>query len=156
MSTNKDTDRDGSSKNEQLIKTITAFYDEFSTDQLSRLSDIYHDDVTFTDPIHQVQTLDDLTSYFKGIMTNVERCEFAFTEHVLADNNLFLAWQMRLAHPKLAKGREIVMPGVSQFKLRDGKVAEQQDFYDMGAMIYEHVPVLGWAINKVKQRLVDA
>lgn len=139
----------------KLIDAIKAFYDEFSVDSLDGLSDLYTDDVTFTDPIHQVQSLDDLRTYYKHTMENVDYCHFAFTDEALSGETLFLAWQMRFSHPKLAGGREIILPGTSQFNLRDHKVAEQRDYYDLGAMLYEHVPVVGYVIGKIKQRLVS-
>lgn len=139
-----------------LIERIKQFYDEFSVDRLDGLDTIYTEDVGFTDPIHQVTGLADLRNYFRGVMDNVEYCHFAFTEQACTGEWLFLAWQMRFAHPKLANGREIVMPGVSQFHLHDGKVRTQQDHYDMGAMLYEHVPVLGFVVNKIKQRLANS
>lgn len=138
-----------------LMDKIMDFYDDFKLENIDQLSDIYTDDVTFTDPIHQVQSLDDLQTYFKHTMENVEYCHFAFTERAFSGDWLFLAWQMRFVHEKLADGRELVLPGVSQFHIRDGKVAEQQDHYDLGAMLYEHIPVLGYFIKKVRDRLVS-
>jgi len=138
---------------DKLVTKIVEFYDEFKTEKLDELSEIYHEDVTFADPIHQVESRAELKDYFKDIMTNVEQCHFAFTDQAYRNGKLFLAWQMRMQHPKLANGREIVMPGVSQFELSDNKIAAQRDHYDMGAMVYEHVPVIGYLVKKVKSRL---
>lgn len=38
----------------------------------------------------------------------------------------------------------------------DSRITHHEDFYDMGAMIYQHVPVLGWAVKKINSRLVSA
>lgn len=138
-----------------LMDKIMDFYDEFKLDNLDRLNEIYADDVTFTDPIHLVQGIDDLEKYFKHTMENVEYCHFAFTERAFSGNWLFLAWQMRFSHEKLAGGRELVLPGVSQFHIKNDKVSEQQDHYDLGAMLYEHIPVLGYFVKKVRDRLVS-
>lgn len=137
-----------------IIEKLRQFYDEFAESSLDKLGDIYTEDVTFIDPIHQTNGLNDLKAYFKHTMGGVSQCHFAFDEQ-RGDNEVqFLTWQMRLIHPKLAKGREIVVPGVSELHIRDDKIRKQQDYYDLGAMLYEHIAILGFVIDKVKQRLV--
>lgn len=141
--------------NQELIDELKSFYDEFSTDNLDELDKLYHEEVSFTDPIHYVVGRDDLKAYFKHTMENVEYCHFAFDDELVGEDKAFLAWQMRFAHPKLGDGMEIVLPGVSYLKLEDGQIREQQDHYDLGAMLYEHVPLVGYVIDKIKQRLVN-
>lgn len=137
-----------------LIEKLQKFYDEFAESSLDKLDQIYADDVVFIDPIHQTHGIDDLRAYFKHTMSGVEQCHFAFDEQ-RGDNDVqFLTWQMRLIHPKLAKGREIVVPGVSELHIKDGKIGKQQDYYDLGAMLYEHITVLGYVVNKIKQRMI--
>ncbi len=36
---------------------------------------------------------------------------------------------------------------------RRGAVLHQRDYYDAGEMIYEHLPLLGWAVRGVKRRV---
>jgi len=139
-----------------LIQKIIDFYDDFKVSKLDELDDIYAESVSFLDPIQRVEGRDALTAYFKHTMENVEYCHFSFTEKACTGEHLFLTWQMRFSHPKLAGGRELILQGVSQFTLRDGKVHNQSDYYDLGAMIYEHVPVIGYLVGKVKQRLEHA
>jgi hypothetical protein len=33
------------------------------------------------------------------------------------------------------------------------RVVLQRDYYDAGEMIYEHLPLLGWAVRSVKRRV---
>mgnify|MGYP003837400599 CR=1 FL=1 len=89
-------------------------------------------------------------------MENVAECHFAFTDYAQNDKHLFVNWQMRLRHPKLSDGQEIVVPGVSHIEFKDDKIVMQRDYYDLGAMIYEHVSLLGYVIGKVKARMVPS
>ncbi|RUO81400.1 nuclear transport factor 2 family protein [Idiomarina tyrosinivorans] len=139
---------------EDVLDKLQSLYDEFTVERLDELDEIYHDNVSFSDPIHQVVGLEDLRGYLKNTMENVKYCHFAFDDQVVNDDRAFLSWQMRFSHPKLADGKEIVLPGVSKVRLKDGKVLEQEDYYDMGAMLYEHVPLVGYVIDKIKQRLI--
>lgn len=33
------------------------------------------------------------------------------------------------------------------------KIFRQRDYYDAGEMLYEHLPLLGWAVRGVKRRV---
>ncbi|WP_194755544.1 nuclear transport factor 2 family protein [Aliidiomarina indica] len=140
-----------------LLEKFKAFYDDLSLDSLKNLSDIYHDDVSFVDPVTQVNGLDDLKSYLNHGLANVSSCHFAIYEEMVNQKQAFVVWQMRLHHEKLAGGLEIVVPGTSHlvFSEDSHSIRHQVDYYDLGAMVYEHVPVLGWILGKVRQRMVD-
>ena len=142
-------------KREELLEQVKAFYAEMEASKLDALGDIYHDEVIFTDPVHQVNGLDDLKAYLGHSIENVDYCHFTFDHEMLDDKQAFLAWQMRFAHPKVRDGAEIVVPGVTHitFDEEAPKVRQHIDYYDMGALVYEHVPVMGWMTNKVKARM---
>jgi hypothetical protein len=38
-------------------------------------------------------------------------------------------------------------------EVQGDKVLYQRDYYDAGEMLYEHLPVLGWAVRGVKKRV---
>lgn len=139
-----------------VAKRLQQFYQQFSASSIAELGQVYHPQVVFVDPIHQVEGLSSLQRYFENILHGVDYCHFEFTHSALADAQLFLAWTMRFRHPNLGKGREIVVPGVSHCQIAEDRIIYQRDFYDAGAMVYEHVPVLAYVIGKVKQRLHSA
>ncbi|MGM0905538.1 MAG: nuclear transport factor 2 family protein [Pseudomonadota bacterium] len=141
--------------NSELVEKLKDFYDELKTENLDDLDDLYHEEISFTDPIQHVVGLEDFRKYLNHTMENVEYCHFAFDDECVGEGQAFLAWQMRYAHPKLANGMEIILPGVSYLTFEDGKIREQRDYYDLGAMLYEHVPLVGYVIDKIKQRLTD-
>ncbi len=57
-----------SSNNRPLwLNNFVSVYQTLSTDNLDLLSNIYHTDVTFIDPMHKVEGLDDLDlNLYKG------------------------------------------------------------------------------------------
>lgn len=145
-------------KHQQLIDRLKEFYAEMESSKLSELKEFYHEEISFTDPVHQVNGLDHVKEYLENSIKNVDYCHFTFTHELFDDNGGYLTWQMRFAHPKVRDGAEIVVPGVSQlaFDKDDDTIREHTDFYDMGALVYEHVPVMGWLTNKVKSRLKNS
>lgn len=142
-------------KHKELVEALKSFYEEMESSKLDKLSEFYHQDITFTDPVHQVNGLDHLKTYLENSIKNVDYCHFTFTDELFNDNGGYLTWQMRFAHPKVSDGAEIVVPGVTQFVFDEDedKIREHTDYYDMGALVYEHVPVMGWLTNKVKERM---
>ena len=59
---------------------------------------------------------------------------------------------MHLAHPSIAKGQPICVRGMTHIKYNE-KIYYHEDCYDLGAMIYEHVPVLQKIIRFIKNKL---
>jgi hypothetical protein len=61
---------------------------------------------------------------------------------------------MTFIHSKLAGGRPITSAGVTFLRSDDnGRVFHHRDYFDLGAMVYEQIPLLGRAINSIKRRL---
>ncbi|HSB97363.1 MAG TPA: hypothetical protein VLC91_12985 [Spongiibacteraceae bacterium] len=67
----------------------------------------------------------------------------------------YIRWQLFFSSPQLNSGREIVIPGVS-FIRGEEKIFYHEDFYDAGALLYEHVPLLGAAVRLLKRRMQQA
>lgn len=144
------------SQSELVAQQIQNFYLNFNQASINALAEIYHSEVEFVDPIHQVSGLPALQQYFANILHGVDYCHFEFGPSSVNQDQVFLTWHMRFRHPNLGKGDEIVVAGVSHCQLRDDRVIYQRDFYDAGAMVYEHLPVLRFILAKIKQRLNSA
>lgn len=144
------------SKLSPVTEGVMKFYQTFTLESLKNLADIYSEQIKFIDPVHETNGLDDLHHYFKATMTNVAECEFNFSDVVEQSDIVYLSWQMRFQHPKLSHGQDIFVDGVSRLHIAAGRVVEQQDFYDMGAMIYQQVPVLGAVVKSIKKRMASS
>jgi hypothetical protein len=46
-----------------------------------------------------------------------------------------------------------MLNGVTELRFTDGKVQSHYDHYDLGAMLYEHLPVMGSLIKLVKSKV---
>ncbi|MGC5703510.1 nuclear transport factor 2 family protein [Pseudomonas sp. NFXW11] len=140
---------------------MTDFLEGFARDfasldrhNLARLAQLYSDDIQFTDPLHQVQGLDRLQHYFAELYANVGDLRFEFHgADTCASNQGYLRWTMSYRHPRLKGGRLIQVAGCSHLHWRDGKVYRHRDYFDAGALLYEHLPLLGTAIAWLKRRL---
>ncbi|WP_244325806.1 nuclear transport factor 2 family protein [Shewanella aestuarii] len=137
-----------------IIEQFIALYQKLNKDNLHLLSDIYAVNITFRDPLHQVQGLEALTDYFANLYSNISFIEFDITEvfHSPSQQQVSLFWTMRYAHPKLNKGQAIHVDGMSKLQYND-KIFYHRDYFDVGQMLYEKIPFLGGLISMIKKRI---
>lgn len=120
---------------------------------LSLLKNVYAEEVTFIDPFHRFKGLSQLHGYFENLYDNVTQIDFHFSDAIQQDDSAVQAWKMIYKHPKLNKGKEISLEGVSQLAWQGSGINYHRDFFDAGQLLYEHIPVIGWAIRKIKGRM---
>ncbi len=136
----------------QAIASFCELYQSFNANTVSKLTDIYSDNVVFEDPVHKIVGLDDLQSYFEGLLTHLSSCQFTIQEVVIVDQQGFISWEMTLTHTKLNKGQPVIVSGTSHLRFTD-KVHYHRDYFDMGAMVYSHLPIVGTVISYIKRRM---
>jgi len=125
----------------------------FSTKQLH---DVYADDVVFVDPVHRVGGLPALKRYLEKSYSNVNQCRFEFTGELQEKDEAVLQWVMYVSHPRLERGRTVSVRGTSWLQVSSsdaGKIGYHEDYYDMGALVYEQIPVLKQFIAYIKGKL---
>lgn len=127
---------------------------QLDKENLDRLAEIYAADIHFTDPLHDVRGLAAMREYFEQMYANVTSIGFDFHQcDSVREGQALLRWTMTFRHPRLNKGREIKVEGCSCIFFHDRRVSRHIDYYDAGALLYEHIPVLGGIIHWLKGRL---
>nr|WP_250885728.1 nuclear transport factor 2 family protein [Shewanella jiangmenensis] len=126
-------------------------YQHLGADNLDLLDEVYGNEVVFIDPLHRIEGLSDLKRYFANMYQNIGSIGFEFKQVSDSGTDALLVWTMTFTHPRLAGGKAIVVDGVSQIRYGD-KVMYHRDFFDAGAMLYEHLPGLGALVRLVKRR----
>ncbi len=135
-----------------VLQQLKSFYEEFSMDKLDLLDSLYTADVEFRDPVHTLHGGLALKHYLRKMAGNLRDYRIRYIDEVQSSNAAYLSWEMDYSHPQLKGGQLISLRGISHLKFTD-KVYFHEDCYDLGALVYEHVPVLGLATRKLKQRL---
>lgn len=134
-----------------LVERFVSLYQRLNKDNLHLLSEIYSEDIEFSDPLHQVSGLPALTQYFAAMYHNVASIKFDIHQVIHAQGAATLQWTMTFTHGKLNGGQPISLEGVSMLALKD-KVYRHQDFFDLGSMLYEHIPLIGSLVKRIKAR----
>ena len=136
-----------------LAARVKEAYQSLGTEHLSDIESLYASDIYFEDPLHAVQGRAALMQYFTKQFANLEKCAFKFHSTIVNDTDVFMTWTMFLNHPKLRGGETVRVEGSSYLRTRNGKVYYHRDYFDLGSMLYENVPLLGHIIRKLKSRV---
>ena len=94
-----------------------------------------------------------MKKYYSVMYENVSDIRFDFSKVIKQNNEYFFRWKMTLKSTKLNGGEDIVVEGGSMILFnQEGLVTYHRDFFDMGEMIYEHIPLLRTVIKSIKGR----
>ncbi|HAB56352.1 MAG TPA: nuclear transport factor 2 family protein [Cellvibrionales bacterium] len=127
------------------------------TDNLS-LAQVYSDNIEFKDPLHSIHGLSSLRSYMNNMYGNLISCQFIYIDDWITEydangkGSACVKWDMIFRHPKLAGGAPVTVRGMSHIRFSD-RVDYHEDIFDLGAMLYEHVPLVGRVVLWLKSRL---
>lgn len=135
---------------------VERFKDYFRTlheSDLSQLRELYSDRIVFKDPVHEIRGLVELEDYFTSMCADLSDCRFEYLDELTNESVAYIKWMMHFKHPKLGN-RLISVRGVSHLQISD-KIDFHEDLYDMGAMLYEQLPLLGNVTRWLKLRLVS-
>lgn len=138
-----------------FLNDFARAFAQLNADSLEQLGQLYDEQVHFSDPLHEVHGLPALRDYFGNLYANVEALQFDFHGmDQVRDGEGYLRWSMRFRHPRLAGGQVICVEGCSLLRWNAaGKVVRHRDYFDAGALLYEHLPLLGRIIRWLKGRL---
>ncbi len=139
--------------NSPLTERFKDFFRFLHESDLSHLRTIYADNIVFKDPVHEIRGLVELEDYFTSMCADLSDCRFEYLDEVVTEDAAYIKWTMHFKHPRLGN-RPISVRGVSHLKIGD-KIEFHEDFYDMGAMLYEQLPVLGNVTRWLRMRLAS-
>jgi ketosteroid isomerase-like protein len=136
------------------LEDFVCFYNNLNANNLASLAALYHPDVIFSDPVHQISGLAALGDYFAHAYARLTESHFSVKSMAASGQTGFVSWQMRIRHPAIAQGNEILVDGCSELRWQeDGLIIAHRDYYDLTQMVYQHLPVIGWLTSKVKQQM---
>lgn len=136
------------------LEAFCAFFNKLDNTCTEKLYEVYTENVIFSDPLHHIEGREALECYFSAMYENVDQCQFSYHTRQLQNNQAFVTWTMTFIHPRLASGKPVSVEGCSALTFADdGKVLRHHDYFDAGAMLYEHLPLMGSVIRWLKNRL---
>lgn len=135
-----------------LMNDFKDFYRSPAVATLENIQRVYTQDVEFRDPAHALHGRLAVKNYLRSLYTNTKYIRFEYLEEQIAENTATIIWQMSFSHSRLNGGEPVEVRGVTLIRFTD-RVYYHEDFFDLGAMLYQHVPVLGNVIRYINRRL---
>ena len=138
-----------------VLQDFVEFYQQLDNNSAKQLCNIYSEEITLVDPVSTHKGLPALERYFTSLLSNTRTCNFIIQELDQQEDTAFVSWRMSFAHPKLKAGKRIEVDGISRLLIKDNKIVFQRDYYDLGNMLYEHLPIIGSLVRYLKRKLAE-
>jgi len=137
------------------LKEIQTLFNNFNSDTLNLADDFYDPDVLFRDPIVELRGRDRLKAYYADMYENVTSIRFDFSGGIEKEEEAVVFWTMEVRAKGFKGGEPVFLDGASHIKFggESGKAVYHRDYFDMGAFVYENIPVLGSIVRYTKKRL---
>jgi hypothetical protein len=137
------------------LANLMAMFEDFSKTNVTRLvRSVYDEDVYLRDGFKELQGLDNVAPYMIRSTEPLRHCTFTFEDVARHDTEYYLRWVMEVNMLRDPPERVSRVIGMSHVRFNAaGKVIFQQDYWDPSDVLYARIPVAGWLINKVKERL---
>ena len=142
-------------KPSEALQRYIHFYEELTPERLAaEASEIFSPEIHFKDPFNDIHGTGVVIELFERMFTQCATAHFSVLDWSERDHNAFLLWRLdyRLRRWQPSKDREII--GTSRVLFADdGRAIEHIDYWDAAHHIYEHIPVLGAILRRLKHRL---
>lgn len=145
----------GSDAEQEAIDRFQHALSDFkAADLRERIRAAYAADVFFNDTLKTVRGLEAVEAYLVETAHNVEETTVTFLDVVPSGGNYYFRWRMTIRAKKLAGGEPLESVGMTHVRFNaEGKVVLHKDYWDAAGGFFEHVPVLGWMVRRLKKRL---
>lgn len=137
------------------LKRFENLFSDFSEANIrEHVRDVYAENVYFNDTLKEVRGIDELENYLIESATAVESCHVDIEDVASNNGNYYVRWVMAIRFKRLARGETTRSIGISHLRFDDdGKIVLHQDYWDAASGLFEHIPLIGWGIRKVKARV---
>ena len=131
---------------------IADFFNKVNYENMETLCRQFYDpQIRFVDPLGEVNGIDNMIKYYRNLYQNVISIRFDSVNHFDKNSEKVFEWKMHLKHKKINGGDLIIVDGVSVFRYSLGKVVYHRDYFDLGVMLYENVPIIGSIITRIRK-----
>ena len=140
--------------NRSTIDSLIAFYENISPQSVAEFHRYYAEDAYFKDPFNEVRGLPAIRQIFTHMFHQVAEPRFLIVDRVVDENGALLVWEFHCRIALCGSSQPQVVRGASHLKFdADGKVSWHRDYWDAAEELYAKLPVIGWLMRRLKNRL---
>jgi hypothetical protein len=134
--------------------TPTEFFHGLNKNTMHLVNKFYASDAVLRDPVGEVRVVERIKAYYAHQYAGAEEISWEIEPEVISGSQVIIAWKMNLKVASLNGGKAFTVPGMSRIFLNEkGQATLHEDYFDVGAFIYERVPVLKNLIAYIKGQL---
>lgn len=139
---------------QELVSRIKSAWSKFDLASIEEIEPLYADDAVFIEPAGEIQGRERIFNHFRQSCDNLIDCRFEFddTQEVIGENRACLVWTMHFRQQKLQSGKLLTASGITLFNY-DNQITLHRDWFDLGEMVYENLPLMGVVVRLIKGRL---
>ncbi len=131
------------------------FFLKLNSQSMNLVDEFYDKDVYFRDPIVEINNRRQIKEYYAKMYNNVQSIAWQIQDEIVDHNQCVLVWTMILSAKNFNGNKPLHLDGTSVIKFggKEGKAIYHRDYFDMGAFVYEGLPILGGMVKFVKQKM---
>ena len=116
----------------------------------SHILPFYDENIYFRDSIQEIRGIKEFTAMTERLTNRSKDLKMKIVHATMAEETIFIEWEMTLSFKKYPSS---VLFGTSRLTLtKDGKIAEQRDYYDLWGDIFDNIPRFGKAYRRFMKR----
>lgn len=136
-----------------IADRLARIYRSFEHDAeaaIAELGALCHPGIEFHDPLQDLRGREAFLAMNRRIVGRARRVSFVVHDLAVGEDTLFLSWTMTY-EPR--RGPTIAFVGATCFRVRDGLVVEQRDYWDLLSSLAGSVPGLRYLYERFAARL---
>lgn len=136
--------------------TVDEFFNNSNKENMAEMVEaFYAEDMLFVDPLGKIEGREKMLSYYQHLYDNIIEISFKIHSQIDRGDETVAVWTMQSRHESINDGELTVVDGVSHIHFKNGKAVYHRDYFDLGTMVYEHIPVLGYFVRLIKEKAGD-
>ena len=140
--------RDGVERIAERLAELLVLLGDDPQAAFGRIDDLYAEDIFFEDPLTRLHGRDAFHRMNRQLVALAREFHVDVHERAVAGDSIFLAWTF---HYRVKFGPLLHVPGVTRARVRDGKVVEHRDYWDLLSSLLETIP----GLRTLQRRLVE-
>lgn len=137
------------------LKAFSEAFGELADPRIGeRMAELYAESIHFNDTLKTFDNRDDLVRYMQKTGEGLDSSSVEIEQIIRDGSDVFVRWTMEFRSSAI--GRDIHSRSIGMTHLRfdaEGRVVLHQDFWDSGHGLYAHIPMVGFMIRRVRNRL---
>ena len=109
----------------------------------------YKESIHFEDTVQEIRGIKDFTEMIRRLSRRSKKIEYVVHNSSMQGNLIFIEWEMVISYKTYP---ETSIYGVSRTTLKDGKIIEQRDYYDLWGDILKNIKLISGGYRRFMRK----